>query len=111
MDKELVIYSRTTGCPSARVVKRILEKQNVVYREVFIDKDPQAQVRVEVWTGFASVPTLVAARPGEDFPVTEPEPLASGNSPRGVNRGSIISEPTEEQLLVWLRQHQFITKK
>ena len=108
MRKELVMYSRSTGCPSVRVARRILEDQNVPYREIFIDEDPQAGARLQVWTGFLSVPTLVVTRPGEDVPIDEPEAIAQGHSPRGINRGSMISEPNAGQLTTWLQQHGLI---
>lgn len=108
MRKELVMYSRSTGCPSVRVAKRVLDEHKVPYREVFIDKVEQANKRVKVWTGFASVPTLVVSREGEDVPILEPAALAKDESPRGKNRGSMISEPNGEQLREWLREQGFI---
>ena len=35
-------------------------------------------------------------------------PLAPGTSPRGINRGSMITEANIEQLEMWLVQHGFI---
>ena len=92
-----------------RIAKRVLDKHKVPYREVFIDKDSQASLRVKVWTGFLSVPTLVVTRPGEDVPITEPEAITLGISPRGINRGSIISEANTDQLTAWLRQNGFVS--
>ena len=107
MDFELVMYSRTVPCPFVRTAKRVLERENVPYREIFIDKDPAAERRVIEWTGFKSVPTIIVARPGEDLPYTEPAPLTTG-SPRGVDRGSMITEPGEMVFEDWLRKHGFI---
>jgi glutaredoxin len=105
---ELVMYSRTTACPFVTLAHRVLDEQHVPYRKVFIDQDKTNEQRVLNWTGFLSVPTLIVARPGEDLPYEEPAPLAAGTSPRGVDRGSMLTEPSEGQLLGWLRKHGFI---
>jgi len=108
MEKELVMYSRTVGCPFVSIAKRGLEQYNVPYREIFIDMDENARQRVLDWTGFLSVPTIVVADAGEDVPFTEQAPLAAGRSPRGVDRGAMITEAGSDQLTKWLRKHQFI---
>jgi glutaredoxin len=108
---ELVMYTRRMGCPFVTLAKRVLSDYAVPYREVFIDIDDGARRRVLAWTGFLSVPTLVAAQPGEDMPYQEPEMLVAGSSPRGINRGSMITEPNIEQLLNWLAQHGFIEQE
>ena len=101
---ELVMYVRTMSCPFVSLARRVLSADAVAYREVFIDQDRSAEQRVLDWTGFLSVPTLVAARPGENLPLVPPQPLAPGSSPRGIDRGAMITEPDEEQLRNWLRQ-------
>jgi glutaredoxin len=108
MDYELVMYSRFTPCPYVRSAKRVLEREKVPYREIYIDQDPVAKQRVLDWTGFQSVPTIIVARPGEDLPYEEPAPLAVGASPKGIDRGSMITEPGEIQFETWLRNHGFI---
>jgi glutaredoxin len=108
MDREIVMYSRTFGCPYVRTAERVFARYDVPYREILINQDAAAKKRVIDWTGFESVPTIVVASQGEDLPFEEPDPLAKGHSPRGINRGSMITEPSEEQLLDWLRQHRFI---
>jgi glutaredoxin len=108
MDKEIVMYSRSFGCPYVRTAKRVLEQHHLSWREIHINKLPEAKKRVVAWTGYESVPTLVIARVGEDLPYEEPSPLKRGKSPRGINRGSMITEPSTEQLSGWLRQHGFI---
>jgi glutaredoxin len=108
MGYELVMYSRLAPCPYVRTAKQVLERLCVPYREVFIDQDEQAGRRVLDWTGYQSVPTLVVVRPGENLPYEEPAPIPSGTSPRGVDRGTIITEPGELQLENWLRKHGFI---
>lgn len=108
MEKELVMYTRTLGCPFVSIAKRVLAEHNVTYREIFIDKDTQARDRVQQWTGFLSVPTLVVAHPGEILPIAIPEPLETGTSPQGIDRGAMITEPRDQQLEDWLRKHGFI---
>lgn len=107
MDYELVMYSRTSPCPYVRVAKRVLERENIPYREIHIDKDADAKQRVIDWTGFQSVPTLLLARPGEDVPYKAPASL-DGASPKGVDRGSMITEPSEIKLEEWLRTNGLI---
>jgi glutaredoxin len=108
MTRQLVMYSRTTGCPFITVAKRVLDDYALSYYEIFIDKDMEARKRVLEWTGFLSVPTLVVAEAGEVLPYQVPPPLTPGSSPRGINRGSIITEGNIEQLEVWLTQNGFI---
>lgn len=107
MDYEVVMYSRTIPCPFVRSAKRVLEREHIPYREIFIDKDSAAEKRVIDWTGFKSVPTVIIARLGEDLPYEEPAPLTT-NSPRGVDRGCMITEPGEVAFENWLRKHGFI---
>ena len=101
---ELVMYSRETPCPFVSLARRVLADNQVPYRELFIDHDKLAERRVLDWTGFMSVPTLIAARPGETLPYTGPAPLPLGSSPRGIDRGALITEPDESQLCAWLRR-------
>jgi glutaredoxin len=108
MEYELVMYNRTTDCPYVRTAKRVLDRENISYREIFIDEDPDAQQRVIDWTGFQSVPTIIVARPGEDLPYEDPAPLDPGASPKGIDRGSMITEPGEIKLEKWLRKHGFM---
>ena len=108
MGYELVMYSRTRACPYVRAAKRVLERVNVPYREIYIDEDSAAERRVEEWTGFRSVPTIIVANPGEDLPYEPPAPLQAGESPKGVDRGSMITEPGESVFEDWLRKHGFV---
>jgi glutaredoxin len=108
MTQTLVMYTRTYGCPYVTLAKRVLQQESVPYQEVFIDKDTQARERVLHWTGFLSVPTLVVSENGSGLPAEEPSPLAHGTSPRGIDRGAMITEPSSDELLDWLRKHHFI---
>ena len=108
MNKELVMYSRTLGCPYISITKQTLSEFNVSYREIFIDKDDTARQYVIDWTGFLSVPTLIVANKGEDIPFQPPSRLEKGLSPQGINRGTMITEASREELAEWLAQHGFI---
>jgi len=111
MEYEIVMYSRFSPCPYVRSAKRVLEREGIAYREIFIDEDPAAKQRVIEWTGFQSVPTIILARPGEIVPYEAPEPLEPGASPRGINRGTMITEPGEIQLENWLAEHGFLVRE
>lgn len=110
-NNELVMYSRTSPCPFVSLAKRVLERENVPYRELYIDQDRTYESRVLEWTGFLSVPTLIIAHPGEDLPIGDPMPLAPGASPRGVDRGPMLTEPGEEQLIEWLRRYDLLDRE
>jgi hypothetical protein len=75
-----------------------------------IDRDPVFEKRVVEWTGFRSVPTLVVANSGEELPYQPPTPLEHGASPRGINRGSMLTEASDAELMAWLRQHGFVAQ-
>jgi glutaredoxin len=106
--KQLVIYSRTMPCAYTNIAKRVLKNAGISYQEINIDADLEARQRVLGWTGFLSVPTLVLANPGEILPYEDPAPLPKGASPKGVDRGSMLTEANAEQLEAWLRKHQLI---
>ena len=110
MTKELVMYARTTSCPFVTLAKRVLDDYHVAYRELHIDRDDVFRQRVLDWTGFLSVPTLIVAETGEDLPYETPAPLEAGHSPRGIDRGTMITEPSKEDLTQWLLRHGFITE-
>jgi glutaredoxin len=105
---ELLMYSRSYSCPYITVAKRVLDDHAVRYREIFIDKDEVAKARVVEWTGFQSVPTLIVTTPGDLLPIAPPSFLAKGASPRGIDRGTMITEASADELTRWLRKHGFI---
>jgi len=107
-DKALIMYSRTIPCPDCFRARRLLEENAIPFQEVMIDLDPNARAYVEELTGFRAVPTLVVARPGESTPIVEPRPLEPGRSPRGIDRGPVITEPDMVALRRWLLGHGFI---
>ncbi len=103
--KDLVMYSRTLGCPFVSIATKLLDEKNIPYRVVMIDKDTDAKQRVLDWTGFLSVPTLVIANPGDDLPCETPAYLEKGTSPRGIDRGPMLTEPNRKELVAWLIKH------
>lgn len=107
-DLQLVMYTRTLGCPFISIAKTVLDSEHIPYREIFIDKDPIARERVTRWTGFLSVPTLVVAHADSLLPVEEPAPLPAGSSPQGIDRGYMLTEAREPQLREWLIKHGFL---
>jgi len=107
-DKTLIMYSRTIPCPDCSRARQLLEDHAIPFEEVMIDLDPSARAFVEELTGFRAVPTLVVARPGEATPIAEPRPLEPGRSPRGIDRGPVITEPDMVALRRWLLGHGFI---
>jgi glutaredoxin len=107
-DKTLIMYSRTIPCPDCERARQLLLEHAIPFQEVMIDLDPAARALVENLTGHRSVPTLVVARPGENTPIAEPRPREPGRSPRGVDRGPIITEPDMVLLRRWLLGHGFI---
>lgn len=108
MDKELVMYGRSYGCPYISIAKHVLDSESIPYREIHIDRDEEALRRVVDWTGFQSVPTIVVADPGEDLPFESPVPLRKGHSPRGIDRGPMITEANARQLTEWLKKHGLV---
>lgn len=110
-DKELVMYSRSYGCPFVTTAKNVLNQYDVPYREIMIDKDESAKQRVLDWTGFLSVPTMIIANSGEDLPYTDVIPLEKGTSPRGIDRGAMLTEASSEQVEDWLRKHDLIVDR
>ncbi len=110
MERELVMYVRTAGCPYVSIARSVLKRLEVPCREVNIDRDPAARQRLLDWTGYLSVPTLIAALPGQDLPLSEPTPLPPDRSPRGIDRGALITEPNAEQLADWLLKQGFLSR-
>ncbi len=78
MTKDLMMYTRTTGCPFVMIAKRVLDEHQIQYTEIFIDQDADAQARVIAWTGFLSVPTLIIADDGTLEPCQRPPDKSGG---------------------------------
>jgi glutaredoxin len=107
-EKSLIMYSRTIPCPDCSRARQLLEANAIPFQEIMIDQDPAARSLIEELTGFHAVPTLVVARPNERQPITPPKALERGRSPRGVDRGPVITEPDMVSLRTWLTGHGFI---
>jgi glutaredoxin len=108
MEKELVMYGRRFACSDQSNAMWFLEANEVPYRFVDIGADKEAAERLIQWTGFKSVPTIVIAKPGEVLPVEEPTPLKSDHSARGVDRQTVITEPSNSQLEDFLKKHSLL---
>jgi len=105
MDKELIVYGRTAFCPDQARSLRFLEGNDVPFRMIRIDEDDQAGTVVEQWVGHRSVPTIVVARKGDTMPIEPPTPLPQGRSARSFDRGTLITEPSDEALSKFLQRH------
>jgi len=86
-----------------------LAELGLKYDEINIEEDAEAARWVEGWTGFRSVPTIVVAEEGALVPLAEPVPLPVGSSPRGIDRGYVITEPSNDQLDAFLTKHGFLS--
>jgi glutaredoxin len=104
------MYSRTTSCPFVTLAKRVLDDNGLPYHEIYIDKDEEAKKRVLEWTGFLAVPTIVVAWTGDQTPISAPDYLERGRSPRGIDRGHLITEPNIDELTRWLAKHGFVAE-
>jgi glutaredoxin len=99
------MYCRDSFCPDQARTHRLLGQWGVLYEEVNTTRDRQAAERVQAWNGHLGMPTLVIAEEGSLEPVTPPAPLAAGQRTRDLNRGTLISEPSESGLREFLGQH------
>jgi len=109
MPTELVLYI-SPWCGNSRAAQAALTEWRVPYRTIDIKEDMEAARRVRAWTGFESVPTIVIAEEGGLEPCQAPAPLPPGASPRGIDRGHILTEPSHQQLEAWLIKHGFLAR-
>jgi glutaredoxin len=105
-----MFINRTTGCPMSTLARRVLDDYGVKYHELYYNFNEDAKARLMKHVGFLSVPTLYVAETGSEEPATEPLPVEA-DSPRGMDRGSMITEPSEPQLLAWLRKHGMLPEE
>lgn len=108
MAKELVVYTRTTPCRDVTRTRQDLTLKGLAFREIDIEADAAAAKRLEEWTGYQSVPTVIVAEAGSDEPVHPPAALTPNQSPRNADRGSMISEPNTQNLMVFLEHNGFV---
>ncbi len=106
--KQLVIYVRGNFCPDTRRTREFLAEHAVPYRVVDAALDPVAQQRVVQWTGYMSFPTLVITDDDGTEPLEPPLPLSPGQSPRNVDRGTLLTEATVPVLERFLRRNGFL---
>lgn len=104
MAKRVVLYM-SAWCYQSQDTQRALAEWGVPATIVNINQDSDAASRVKGWVGFESVPTVVVAEGDSLEPYEPPAPLARGASPRGGDRGSLITEANREQLRAWLVKH------
>jgi glutaredoxin len=105
MSRSVVVYM-SPWCYHSRDTEQALTGWGVAYRPVNIKEDRQAAARLRGWVGFESTPTVVIAEGDESVePYEPPAPLPAGSSPRGVDRGSMLTEASNEQLRAWLVKH------
>jgi glutaredoxin len=107
---EIVMYARQGYCPHVALARDLLTRYQIPYRELDIKQNPTWAERVQAWTGYLSVPTLIIAETGQDTPRHEPSTLPAGQAVRGLDRGDMLTEPNNRQLEDWLHKHGFLAK-
>jgi hypothetical protein len=108
MNKELVLYHTSNSLDAAAQIIDVIRGFGLSFREVLVDRDPEAMGRVLYWTGKANVPTVVAAQPGRITPYAEPQPVAPRTRRDHADLGSLIAGPDRKQLEDWLIRQHFI---
>jgi glutaredoxin len=109
MTQQLAVYTRKRFCPDVYRAREFLRMHNIPYQEIDIESDREASACVQGWNGCLSVPTLVVCEEGSLMPFEEPTPLAPGQSPRDVDRGSIIAEASGAGLRRFLTRHGLLS--
>jgi mycoredoxin len=107
MTKQLVFYM-TSWCPSCHAAQDALAEWGVTARSVNIGHDREAAGRVRALTGFESVPTFVIVDGAGGDPIEPPTSLPAGRGPRGIDRGTVLTEPTNAELKAWLIKNGFL---
>ncbi len=106
--KQLVVYIRGNFCPDVRRTREFLEKNDIPHKLIDAGADTAARDKVVAWTGFLSFPTLVIAEGDSLEPCEPPMPLKPGQSPRDVDRGTMLTEASTPVLEKFLRRHGFL---
>ena len=109
MCKRVVVYM-SPWCYTSADTQRALTEWNVPATFVNIKEDRAAAARVKAWVGYESVPTVVLAEEDSLEPYEAPAPLAAGASPRGIDRGSMMTEANRQQLKAWLVKQGVLTE-
>ncbi len=108
MSRRLVVYTRTYNCPYWDRSKAFLDSHQIPYHMIYLDQNAEANQHVLNWTGMEIVPTLVIAEEDSIEPFFPPAPLADGQSPHGVDRGTMFSEPSDRRLEIFLKRHSIM---
>ncbi len=107
MSKRLVAYV-SPWCGQSQDTRRALGEWGVPCEFVDVRADRAAAERLRALVGFESVPTMVIVD-GDGFePFEPPKPLMPGSGPRGVDRGSVITEASRTELRAWLVKRGFL---
>ena len=109
MAKRLVMYM-SPWCSTSVDTQRALHAWRVAATMVNMKEDRAAAARVRGWVGFESSPTLLIAEDDSLEPCAPPAPLVAGSSPRGIDRGTMLTEPTRPQLRAWLVKHGMLAE-
>jgi glutaredoxin len=109
MSRQLVVYM-SPWCGTSTDTQRALTEWGVPAKYINIKEDRDAAARVRGWVGFESVPTVVLAEEGSVMPYETPAPLPAGSSPRGVDRGSMITEAGRPVLRAWLVKNGLLSE-
>jgi glutaredoxin len=109
MALHLVLYTRATYCPDQARARKLLSEWKVPYQEVDCSKDAAALERIQTWNGHLGVPAIIVAEDGSVLPAREPDPRPVGRSTRDFNRGTLITEPSEDGLRQFLKQHGLLS--
>lgn len=109
MAKRIVVYM-SPWCYTSQDTQRALNEWGVPATFINIKEDRAAAGRVRGWVGFESVPTVVLSEGDSEEPFEPPAPLPAGSSPRGLDRGSLITEATRNQLRAWLVKHSLLSE-
>lgn len=107
MSRRVVVYM-SPWCYNSQDTQRALTEWNVSATFINIKEDRAAATRLKSWVGYESVPTVIVAEADSLEPAEQPAPLKPGNSPRGIDRGSLITEANRGQLRDWLVKHGFV---
>jgi glutaredoxin len=109
MSKRVVAYV-SPWCGQSQDTRRALGEWGVPCECVDIKADREAAARLRGWVGHESVPTVVIAEEGSLEPFEPPAPLHPGGGPRGVDRGSMITEASRAELRAFLVKHGLLEK-
>ena len=108
MAKHVVVYM-SPWCYTSQDTQRALDEWGVPAAFINIKEDRAAAARVKGWVGFESVPTVVVAEGDSVEPFEPPAALPAHSSPRGLDRGSLITEASRNQLRDWLVKHEVLS--